>query len=71
MDMELFAGFSQALINELIIITQRRIYQKANGGKLSAEKRDLLRADLAKRQGVDRRLCRNKNTEDSKIRGKR
>ena len=46
MDMKLFPGASQALINELIIITQPAHLQKANDGKLSAEKRDLLRADL-------------------------
>ena len=46
MDMQMFPGTSQALINELIIITQPAHLQKANNGKLSAEKRDLLRSDL-------------------------
>ena len=46
MDMQMFPGTSQALINELIIITQPAHLQKANDGKLSAEKRDLLRSDL-------------------------
>ena len=55
MDMELFAGTSQALINELIIITQPAHLQKANDGKLSAEKRDLLRARTCCRTAQGRR----------------
>ena len=68
MDMELFAGTSQALINELIIITQPAHLQKANDGKLSAEKRDLLRADLLRERlkGVDRPVVPDTKTlEDS------
>ena len=72
MDMELFAGTSQALINELIIITQPAHLQKANDGKLSAEKRDLLRADLLRERlkGVDRPVVPDTKTlEDSQNKG--
>ena len=72
MDMELFAGTSQALINELIIITQPAHLQKANDGKLSAEKRDLLRADLLRERlkGVERPVVPDTKTlEDSQNKG--
>jgi len=67
MDMQMFPGTSQALINELIIITQPAHLQKANDGKLSAEKRDLLRSDLLRSRlnGVDRPVVSDKiNLED-------
>ena len=62
MDMQMFPGTSQALINELIIITQPAHLQKANDGKLSAEKRDLLRSDLLRSRlnGVDRPVVSDK-----------
>lgn len=67
MDMQMFPGTSQALINELIIITQPAHLQKANDGKLSAEKRDLLRSDLlrSRLKEVDRPVVLDKiNLED-------
>ena len=67
MDIQMFPGTSQALINELIIITQPAHLQKANDGKLSAEKRDLLRSDLlrSRLKEVDRPVVLDKiNLED-------
>ena len=66
-DMKMFPGTSHALINELIIITQPAHLQKANNGKLSAEKRDLLRSDLlrSRLKEVDRPVVSGKmNSED-------
>ena len=70
MDMKMFPGTSQALINELIIITQPAHLQKANEGKLSAEKRDILRSDLlrSRLQNVDRPIIlhkKNLNDEEN------
>ena len=65
--MKMFPGTSHALINELIIITQPAHLQKANNGKLSAEKRDLLRSDLlrSRLKEVDRPVTSDKmNSED-------
>ena len=67
MDIQMFPGTSQALINELIIITQPAHLQKANDGKLSAEKRDLLRSDLlrSRLKEVDRPVVLDEiNIED-------
>ena len=66
-DMKMFPGTSHALINELIIITQPALLQKANNGKLSAEKRDLLRSDLlrSRLKEVDRPIALDKmDSED-------
>ena len=70
MDMKMFPDASQALINELIIITQPAHLQKANEGKLSAEKRDILRSDLlrSRLQNVDRPIIlhkKNLNDEEN------
>ena len=45
-DLELFPGSRAALTEELFIITQPAHLQNARAGKLSAEKRDILRANL-------------------------
>jgi len=45
-DLSLFPGIRAALIEELFIITQPAHLQNAQAGKLSAEKRDILRAEL-------------------------
>lgn len=66
-DMKMFPGTSHSLINELIIITQPAHLQKANDGKLSAEKRDLLRSNLLRSRlnEVDRPVVSDKiNLED-------
>jgi protein arginine kinase len=46
MDLELFPGVEHSLVNELFIITQPGHLQKQISEKLSAEERDLLRADM-------------------------
>jgi protein arginine kinase len=45
-DLELFPGVERALVDELFLITQPAHLQKMHAGKLSAEERDVLRADL-------------------------
>jgi protein arginine kinase len=45
-DLSLFPGTKPALIEELFIITQPAHLQKTRASKLSAEKRDILRANL-------------------------
>jgi protein arginine kinase len=45
-DMNMFPGTKIALVDELFIITQPAHLQKQFSEKLSAEERDLLRADM-------------------------
>ena len=45
-DLGLFPGTEKALVDELFIITQPAHLQKRYSEKLSAEERDLLRADM-------------------------
>ena len=45
-DMEMFPGVDPSLVDELFIITQPAHLQKSYSEKLSAEERDLLRADM-------------------------
>ena len=45
-DMGLFPGWRRALVDELFIMTQPAHLQKHYSEKLSAEERDLLRADM-------------------------
>lgn len=45
-DLELFPGAERALVDELFILTQPAHLQKQLSDKLSAEERDLLRADM-------------------------
>ena len=45
-DMGLFPGVDRSLVDELFIITQPAHLQKQHSEKLSAEERDLLRADM-------------------------
>ena len=47
-DMELFPGAQRALIDELFLLTQPAHLQKSLSDKLSAEERDLLRADMVR-----------------------
>ncbi len=55
-DMELFPDQSRALFDELFLTTQPAHLQRGHPGKLGAEERDLLRADLLRErlQGVSR-----------------
>lgn len=45
-DLEMFPGLDRALVDELFLITQPAHLQKMYSEKLSAEERDILRADL-------------------------
>jgi protein arginine kinase len=47
-DMGLFPGVDRALVDELFILTQPAHLQKQHAEKLSAEERDLLRADMVR-----------------------
>src|SRR5580765_1449217 len=47
-DMGLFPGVDRALVDELFIMTQPAHLQKQHSEKLSAEERDLLRADMVR-----------------------
>src|SRR6184192_521329 len=48
MDVGLFAGVDRSLADELFILTQPAHLQKQHSEKLSAEERDLLRADMVR-----------------------
>ena len=45
-DLGLFPGVERALVDELFILTQPAHLQKQISDKLSAEERDLIRADM-------------------------
>jgi protein arginine kinase len=47
-DVGLFPGVDRSLVDELFILTQPAHLQKAHSEKLSAEERDLLRADMVR-----------------------
>jgi protein arginine kinase len=47
-DMGLFPGVDRSLVDELFILTQPAHLQKQHSEKLSAEERDLLRADMVR-----------------------
>jgi protein arginine kinase len=47
-DMGLFPGVDRSLVDELFILTQPAHLQKLHSEKLSAEERDLLRADMVR-----------------------
>jgi protein arginine kinase len=47
-DMELFPGTDRTLVDELFLITQPAHLQKQISDKLSAEERDLIRADMVR-----------------------
>jgi protein arginine kinase len=46
LEAELFPGADRALVDELFILTQPAHLQKQHSEKLSAEERDLIRADM-------------------------
>src|SRR5258705_748761 len=48
LDMGLFPGVDRSLVDELFILTQPAHLQKQHSEKLSAEERDLLRADMVR-----------------------
>jgi protein arginine kinase len=47
-DMGLFPGAERTLVDELFLVTQPAHLQKQLSDKLSAEERDLLRADMVR-----------------------
>jgi protein arginine kinase len=47
-DLGLFSGVDRSLVDELFILTQPAHLQKMHSEKLSAEERDLLRADMVR-----------------------
>jgi protein arginine kinase len=47
-DMGLFSGAERSLVDELFLVTQPAHLQKQLSDKLSAEERDLLRADMVR-----------------------
>lgn len=59
-DLDLFLGMDRALVDELFILTQPAHLQKQHAEKLSAEERDLLRADMLRERlkDVDRPVTR-------------
>ncbi|HET7625818.1 MAG TPA: protein arginine kinase [Verrucomicrobiae bacterium] len=59
-DVGLFPGVDRALVDELFIMTQPAHLQKQHSEKLSAEERDLLRADMVRERlkGVRRPVAR-------------
>ena len=59
-DLEMFPGVDRSLADELFISTQPAHLQKQHADKLSAEERDLLRADMLRErlQGVSRPVAR-------------
>jgi protein arginine kinase len=61
-DLDMFPGADRSLADELFISTQPAHLQKAHADKLSAEERDLLRADMLRDrlQGVSRPVARLK-----------
>jgi protein arginine kinase len=63
-DLEMFPGLDRSLADELFISTQPNHLQKQHADKLSAEERDLLRADMLRErlQGVNRPVARIKGT---------
>jgi len=63
-DLEMFPGVDRSLADELFISTQPAHLQKAHADKLTAEERDLLRADMLRErlQAVNRPVARIKGT---------
>src|SRR5258705_3400451 len=49
-DVGLFPGVERSLVDELFILTQPAHLQKQHSEKLTAEERDLLRADMARKR---------------------
>ena len=59
-DMSLFPGAERTLVDELFLVTQPAHLQKQLSDKLSAEERDLLRADMLRERlkGVNRPVAK-------------
>jgi protein arginine kinase len=57
---EMFPGVNRAVVDELFITTQPNHLQKSYSDKLTAEERDLLRADMLRERlrGVSRPIAK-------------
>jgi protein arginine kinase len=69
MDLGLFPGGDRSLTDELFILTQPAHLQKQHSEKLSAEERDLLRADMVREhlRDVSRPVARPAGSNGSKL----
>lgn len=69
MDLGLFPGGERSLTDELFILTQPAHLQKQHSEKLSAEERDLLRADMVREhlRSVSRPIAKPTGSEGSKL----
>lgn len=69
MDLGLFPGGDRSLTDELFILTQPAHLQKQHSEKLSAEERDLLRADMLREhlRNVSRPIARVPGSEGTKV----
>jgi protein arginine kinase len=69
MDLGLFPGANRSLTDELFIMTQPAHLQKQHSEKLSAEERDLLRADMLREQlrNVSRPITRAPGPENTRL----
>ncbi len=69
MDLGLFPGGERSLTDELFILTQPAHLQKQHSEKLSAEERDLLRADMVREhlRGVSRPIAKPTGAEGTKL----
>jgi protein arginine kinase len=65
-DMGLFSGAERSLVDELFLVTQPAHLQKQLSDKLSAEERDLLRADMVRDRlkGVSRPIPKPPSTSN-------
>ena len=68
-DMEMFPGVNKAIVDELFITTQPNHLQKSFSEKLTAEERDLLRADMLRERlrAVSRPVAPNPDKEGGKL----
>ena len=69
MDLGLFPGGERSLTDELFILTQPAHLQKQHSEKLSAEERDLLRADMVREhlRSVSRPIAKPTGSEGAKL----
>jgi protein arginine kinase len=68
-DLDLFPGGDRSLTDELFILTQPAHLQKQHSEKLSAEERDLLRADMVREhlRGVSRPIAPTASPDNGKV----
>src|SRR5579872_5570319 len=68
-DVGLFPGVERSLVDELFILTQPAHLQKQHSEKLTAEERDLLRADMVREhlRSVSRPIAKPSGSEGAKL----